>query len=199
MTPLMNARLETSACVSVASLVLMSSSMAAAFVRPQQPRQACAQRHRSRLRAIPRLSRRSASCASRTGVCRQTGVHLRRQASATRPVIPTGGTTGGRGAAPYPGGIDASNNNFGYRPSDNRAAEGLAQSSEQDPIGEVQNQPKEMRSQMVTMQNRIATLEAAKGTAEVRSQPDATKHLGTDGIPLQGSHSHSRWFACGWV
>ena len=55
------------------------------------------------------------------------------------------------------------------------AAEGLAQSSEQDPIRELQNQLAEMRSQMVTMQNRIATLEAAKGTAEVRSQPDETK------------------------
>ena len=32
-----------------------------------------------------------------------------------------------------------------------------------------------MRSQMVTMQNRIATLEAAKGILEVRSQPDETK------------------------
>jgi phage shock protein A len=55
------------------------------------------------------------------------------------------------------------------------AAEGLAQSSEQDPIRELQDQLKEMRSQMVTMQNRIATLEATKGTAEVRSQPDETK------------------------
>ena len=56
------------------------------------------------------------------------------------------------------------------------AAEGLAQSSEQDPIRELQNQLKEMRSQMVTMQNRLATLEAAKGTAEVRSQPDEPKN-----------------------
>ena len=56
------------------------------------------------------------------------------------------------------------------------AAEGLAQSSEQDPtIRELQNQLEEMRSQMVTMQNRIATLEAAKGIPEVRSQPDETK------------------------
>ena len=43
------------------------------------------------------------------------------------------------------------------------AAEGFAQSSEQDPIRELQHQLEEMRSQMVTMQNRIATLEAAKG------------------------------------
>jgi len=58
------------------------------------------------------------------------------------------------------------------------AAEGLAQSSEQDPIRELQNQLKEMRSQMVTMQNRIATLEAAKGTAEVRPRLDETKSGG---------------------
>ena len=58
------------------------------------------------------------------------------------------------------------------------AAEGLAQSSEQDPIREGQTQLEEMRSQTVTMQNRIATLEADKGTAEVRSQPDETKSAG---------------------
>ena len=54
------------------------------------------------------------------------------------------------------------------------AAEGFAQSSEQDLIRELQHQLEEMRSQMVTIQNRIATLEAAKGTAEVRSQPNET-------------------------
>ena len=59
------------------------------------------------------------------------------------------------------------------------AAEGLAQSPEQDPtIRALQNQLEEMRSQMVTMQNRIATLEAAKGVPEVRSQPDETKSAG---------------------
>jgi hypothetical protein len=55
-------------------------------------------------------------------------------------------------------------------------AEGLAQPSEPDAtIRELRNQLEEMRSQMVTMLNRIATLEAAKGITEVRSQPDETK------------------------
>ena len=74
------------------------------------------------------------------------------------------------------------------------AAEGLAQSSEQDPIRELQNQLEEMRSQMVTMQNRIATLEAAKGTSRgsFTTRRDEERRR-TDGIPLQGSHSHSRW------
>src|SRR6185436_19718318 len=58
------------------------------------------------------------------------------------------------------------------------AAEGLAQSSEQDPIRALQNQLEAMRSQMVILQNRIATLEAATGTAEVGSQPDETKSAG---------------------
>ena len=58
------------------------------------------------------------------------------------------------------------------------AAEGLAQSSEQDPIRALQNQLEEMRSQMVVLQNRIATLEAATGTGEVPSQPDETKNAG---------------------
>jgi len=56
------------------------------------------------------------------------------------------------------------------------AADGFAQPTEQDPtVRELLNQLEEMRSQMVTMQNRIATLEAAKGILEVRSQPDETK------------------------
>ena len=55
------------------------------------------------------------------------------------------------------------------------AAEGFAQSSEQDAIRELQNQLKEMCAQIVTMQGRIATLESAKGTPEVHSQPDEAK------------------------
>jgi hypothetical protein len=35
-----------------------------------------------------------------------------------------------------------------------------------------------MRSQMVILQHRLATLEAATGTGEVRSQPDETKSAG---------------------
>ena len=51
-------------------------------------------------------------------------------------------------------------------------AEGLAQSSEQEPtIGELQRQLDEMRSQMAKMQNRIAELEAAKGIAATRADP----------------------------
>ena len=49
---------------------------------------------------------------------------------------------------------------------------------EQDPIRALQNQLEEMRSQMIILQNRIATLEAAIGTGEVRSQPDETKSAG---------------------
>jgi len=56
------------------------------------------------------------------------------------------------------------------------AADGFAQPTEQDPtVRELLNQLEDMRSQMVEMQNRIATLEAAKGILEVRSQPDETK------------------------
>jgi hypothetical protein len=58
------------------------------------------------------------------------------------------------------------------------APEMLAQSQEQDPIRALQNQLEEMRSQMVILQNRIATLEAATRTGEVRSQPDETKSAG---------------------
>src|SRR5262245_51893504 len=58
------------------------------------------------------------------------------------------------------------------------AAEGRAQSSQQDPIRALQKQLEEMRSQMVILQNRIATLEAATGTDEVRSQHDETKSEG---------------------
>jgi hypothetical protein len=56
------------------------------------------------------------------------------------------------------------------------AAEGLAQSPEQDQtIRELRNQLEEMRSLMVSIQNRIAGLEAAKGSGEVPSQPDEAK------------------------
>jgi type II secretory pathway component PulJ len=56
------------------------------------------------------------------------------------------------------------------------AADGFAQPTEQDPtVRELLNQLAEMRSQMVTMQNRIATLEAAKAIPEIRSQPDEAK------------------------
>jgi hypothetical protein len=52
-------------------------------------------------------------------------------------------------------------------------AEGLAQSSKQEPaIGELQKQLEEMRSQMVKMQNRIAELEAARGIAATSSSTD---------------------------
>ncbi len=55
------------------------------------------------------------------------------------------------------------------------AADGFAQPTEPDPtVRELLHQVEEMRSQMVTMQNRIATLEAAKGIPEGRSQPDQT-------------------------
>jgi hypothetical protein len=55
-------------------------------------------------------------------------------------------------------------------------AEALAQSPEQAPaIGDLQNQLEEMRALIVTMQNRIATLEAATRIPEVRLQPDETK------------------------
>jgi hypothetical protein len=46
------------------------------------------------------------------------------------------------------------------------ATEGLAQSSKQDPIRALQNQLEEVRSQMVILQNRIATLEAATESGE---------------------------------
>ncbi len=53
------------------------------------------------------------------------------------------------------------------------AAEGLAQSSEQEPTTrELQKQLEEMRSQMVKMQNRIAELEAARGNAATVSSAD---------------------------
>jgi len=75
------------------------------------------------------------------------------------------------------------------------AALALAQTSNQEPtIGELQKQLEEMRSQMVKMQNRIAELEAVRGTSAtgstndpvllqnqtapaqaLRSQPDETK------------------------
>ena len=56
------------------------------------------------------------------------------------------------------------------------AADGFAQPTEQDlTVRELLNQLEEMRLQMVTMQNRIATLEAARGIPEVRSQSDETK------------------------
>ena len=77
------------------------------------------------------------------------------------------------------------------------AADGFAQPSEQDPtIRELLNQLEEMRSQMVTMQNRIATLEAAKGIrrGSLTTRRDEERRR-TDGIPLQGSDSHSRWFS----
>src|SRR5690348_7371452 len=52
-------------------------------------------------------------------------------------------------------------------------AEGLAQSSKQEPtIGDLQKQLEEMRSQMATMQNRIAELEAARGIAAADSSAD---------------------------
>src|SRR4029453_17801244 len=55
------------------------------------------------------------------------------------------------------------------------ATEGFAQPTEQAPtVRELLSQLEEMRSQMVTMQNRIATLEAATGIPGVRSQPDET-------------------------
>src|SRR6266850_7594146 len=145
---------------------------------PQQPRQARAQRRRSRSRVISRLCSRSVSCALRKGVCRHTGVHLRRQASATGSVIPTAGATGGRGARLAQVGLMRRTITLATSLLISVAADGLAQSSEQDPIRELQDQLKEMRSQMVTMQNRIATLEAAKGITEVGSQPDDTKSAG---------------------
>src|SRR5262249_23121250 len=53
------------------------------------------------------------------------------------------------------------------------AAEGLAQSSEQEPtIGDLQKQLEEMRSQMVKMQDRIAELETARGIAATSSSTD---------------------------
>jgi hypothetical protein len=56
------------------------------------------------------------------------------------------------------------------------AADGFAQPAGQDPtILELLKQVADMRSQIVTMQDRIATLEAAKGIPEVHSQPDETK------------------------
>jgi len=49
----------------------------------------------------------------------------------------------------------------------------LTQSSKQEPTtGELQKQLKEMRSQMATMQNRIAELEAARGTTAMSSSND---------------------------
>ena len=77
------------------------------------------------------------------------------------------------------------------------AADGLAQPAEQDPtIRELRNQLEEMRSQMVTMQNRIATLEAAKGIrrGSLTTRRDEDRRR-TDGISLQGTDSHSRWFS----
>lgn len=57
-------------------------------------------------------------------------------------------------------------------------AEAFAQSSNQDSaVGELQRQLEEMRSQMVKMQNRIAELEAEKGST--------AKNRGGDGIPVQ--------------
>src|SRR5262245_55778217 len=66
------------------------------------------------------------------------------------------------------------------------AAEGRAQSSEQDPIRALQNQLEEMRSQIVILQNRLATLEAATETAEIRSQPDETKGEGATAFRFKG-------------
>lgn len=52
-------------------------------------------------------------------------------------------------------------------------AECLAQTSQQEPtIGELQKQLDEMRSQMAKMQNRIAELEAARGSAATTSSAD---------------------------
>jgi hypothetical protein len=57
-------------------------------------------------------------------------------------------------------------------------AQGLAQTLNQEStIGELQKQLDEMRMQMITMQNRIADLEAAKGSAATSSS--------TDPVPLQ--------------
>jgi len=56
------------------------------------------------------------------------------------------------------------------------ATDGFAQTTEQAPtIRELLSQLEEMRLQIVTMQTRIATLEAAKGIPEVRSQSEETK------------------------
>jgi hypothetical protein len=64
-------------------------------------------------------------------------------------------------------------------------AVGLAQTSNQEPtIGELQKQLEDMRSQMVKMQNRIAELEAARGTAATSSSTDSVQ-LQSETAPAQ--------------
>src|SRR5262245_12499253 len=140
----------------------------------QQPRQACVQPRRSRSRVIWRLCRRFACDALRTNVCNDTGVHRTTHWYASHPAISTAGATGDSAARI----AKARRMRRAIAVATSLlmavAAEGLAQSSQQDPIRALQKQLEEMRSQMVILQNRIATLEAATGTGEVRSQPGET-------------------------
>ena len=150
--------------------------MAAGSMDSQQPRQACAQRRRSRSRVISRLCSAFRELRVANG-CMQAHRGASTQAGVSYTSCHPDGRRHWRPwRAPCPGGTDASNNNVGHQPSDNALRrKGSLSPLNRTRIRELQNQLEEMRSQMVTMQNRIATLEAAKGTAEVRSQPDETK------------------------
>src|SRR5262249_9386633 len=148
MTPLMNARLETSACVSVASLLLMSSSMAAGSMDWQPPRQGARSGvapYRAIFRGYARV--RPAARCEPMYADKQGCIYARtRQIRVT--VIPTAGATGGRGVRLASGDTDATNSRFGYQPSDNRCGGGARSVPwNKDPTSsELQNQLEVMRS-----------------------------------------------------
>ena len=66
------------------------------------------------------------------------------------------------------------------------AANALAQPPEQDPIRELQQQLNEMRSQIVAMQHRIATLEGTTAAPEVRAQPEEKTAGGATAFQFKG-------------